>query len=289
MSTTTVTKLKLTDKLPLTCSRTGTCCQGKLVRLNPWELSKFAEAKKISVKDFIDKYCEFGGVKLRFDGALGWKNQAECSQYIPNFGCSVHTGRPLACRLFPLGRQKQGEETYYMYQGTEFPCLSGCPEVVDLPQMSVADYITGQETQIYERVQDEYLEVMQDLADLSFALLLETGLSESGDRKTIQLWEKMGNEDPELLTKRIGNEWLDILMAPELSNKLEPIEFIDKHNILLQTKAQESFGELGSLEACRDASVLMMGIALHLGRGLGADPKHLANHWIKTAKKLGSK
>ncbi|MFT7011938.1 MAG: hypothetical protein ACJAWR_001962, partial [Flavobacteriales bacterium] len=42
------TKLNLEDKLPLTCSRTGTCCHGKTVWLNPWELALISREKKIS-------------------------------------------------------------------------------------------------------------------------------------------------------------------------------------------------------------------------------------------------
>ncbi len=42
------TKLTLTDELPLTCTRSGTCCHGKTVRLNPWELAHLAEAKGLS-------------------------------------------------------------------------------------------------------------------------------------------------------------------------------------------------------------------------------------------------
>jgi len=32
----------------------------------------------------------------------------------------------------------------------------------------------------------------------------------------------------------------------------------------------------------------MMGLALHLGRGLGANSAELAEHWIKTAKEHGA-
>jgi hypothetical protein len=32
----------------------------------------------------------------------------------------------------------------------------------------------------------------------------------------------------------------------------------------------------------------MMGLALHLGRGLGANPAELAELWIKTAKEHGA-
>lgn len=283
------TKLTYTDTLPLTCSRSGTCCHDKTVRLNPWELACLAEAKELTPRAFRDCYCDFGGIILRFDGAPGWKQQPACSQYVPDFGCSVHLGRPLACRLYPLGRQRQGEELYYMYQGNEFPCMQGCPEVLDLPQLSVADYIEGQATQRFELAQDEYLELMQNLADIAFTLLLESGLPESGDRQTLRLWREMGTEEPEQLAERLGSEWIDALMLPDLIDVLnDPIAFSHQHYDLLLSKAQEPFGTLDTINDFRQASALIMGLALHLGRGLGAHPAKLAEHWIKTAKEHGA-
>jgi len=62
------TKLKLQDKLPLTCTRAGTCCHGNQVFLNPWELARLAKEKHITPKEFHDRYCNFGGILLRFNG-----------------------------------------------------------------------------------------------------------------------------------------------------------------------------------------------------------------------------
>jgi uncharacterized protein len=283
------TQLTLADNLPLTCSRSGTCCHGKSVRLNPWELACLAEAKELTPRAFRDRYCDFGGIYLRFDGAPGWKEQSACSQYVPGSGCSVHSGRPLVCRLYPLGRQRQGEDVYYIHQGSDFPCLEGCPEVVSLPTLSVGAYIDGQKTRPFERAQDAYLELMQTLADSAFVLLLESGLAESGDRKTLRLWRKMGNERPEHLAKRLGSEWIDLLMLPELNYaRKDPVAFSGQHADLLLTKAQESFGTLHKLGDISAASARMMGLALHLGRGLGANPPDLAELWIKTAKQHGA-
>ncbi len=283
------TKLSIQDTLPLTCSRTGTCCHGKLVLLNPWELVCLAREKKITPREFRDLYCEFGGIRLRFDGKVGWKELLACSQYVGNFGCSVHLGRPLSCRLYPLGRQIQSEEVHYMYLGDEFPCLEGCPEVTGLPQLTVGEYLKGQVTDKFEKAQDEYLELMQNLADIAFELLLDTGLAESGDKETLPIWRKMGNELPEQLADRIGQEWLDSLMLPEISDDLDdPILFARKHNDLLRIKAQEKFGTLQTNKEIHEASVLIMGVALHLARGIGANPEILAEHWIATAKNHGA-
>jgi Fe-S-cluster containining protein len=283
------TKLTLTDKLPLTCSRSGTCCHGKTVRLNPWELACLAEAKGLTPRAFRDRYCDFGGIQLRFDGAPGWRQQPACSQYVPDLGCSVHSGRPLACRLYPLGRQRQGEELYYLYQGSDFPCREGCPEVLDLPRLSVAAYIEAQAAKRFEAAQDEYLELMQRLADSAFAFLLESGLAESGDRQTLRLWREMGRARPEQLQDRLGPEWIDLLMIPVLPDGLhESTAFSRQHHELLLLKAQGSFDTLDNVTDLRKASELLMGLALHLGRGLGAHPAELAEHWIKTAKEHGA-
>ena len=283
------TKLRIHDTLPLSCSRTGTCCHGKLVLLNPWELVCLAREKKITAREFRDLYCECGGIRLRFDGEAGWKNQLACSQYIGNFGCSVHQGRPLSCRLYPLGRQIQSEEFHYMFQGDVFPCMEGCPEVSGLPLLTVGEYLEGQATSSFENAQDAYLDLMQNLADIAFELLLDTGLAESGDTKTLPLWRKMGGELPEVLTERIGSEWIDSLMLPEISDDLEdPVSFARQHNELLQWKVQQKFGALKTNQELHEASVLLMGVALHLARGIGANPETLAELWIATAKNHGA-
>ena len=283
------TKLGIQDKLPLTCSRKGTCCHGKLVLLNPWELAILAREKKITPMEFRDQYCDFGGIRLRFDAEARWRGQQACSQYVVGFGCSVHLGRPLACRLYPLGRQIQSEVIHYMYQGDAFPCLDGCPEVSGLPQLSVGEYLKGQQTGNFEKAQDAYLDMVEHIADIAFELLLDTSLAPSGDKNTLPLWRKMGIELPEELTARIGPEWIDCLMLPDIHDDLEdPTSFARKHYDLLQLKAQEQFGTLKANQELHEASVLIMGVALHLSRGIGADPKVLAEHWIDIAKHHGA-
>jgi len=259
-----------------------------MVRLNPWELVHLAESKGLTPRVFRDRYCEFGGILLRFDGRKGWKDLRACSQYIPNFGCSAHQGRPLACRLYPLGRQKQSDVSHYMFHGNDFPCLEGCPEVEDLPELTVAEYIAGQACENYELAQDAYLEVMQNLADGAFVLLLETGLAKSGDTQTLRMWRELGNAAPEQLATRLGTEWIERLMLPPLTQSGNPNTFAQQHYELLATQTQEAFSALKDFNALREASCVMMGLALHLGRGLGANPTSLVEHWITTAKAEGA-
>ena len=279
------TTLSTESILPLTCSRSGTCCFGKAVMLNPWELLRFSQEEKITPREFRDLYCEFGGIRLRFDGETDKKGQHACNQYIDNIGCSVHKGRPLACRLYPLGRQIQFDKANYIYEGNEFPCLTDCAEVLDVPKLSVGDYLKEQEADPFENAQDAYLSVMQNIADIAFELFFETGLSASGDTNTLKIWQDVGNESSELLAKRIGHDWIDYLMVPTIINDTEnPIAFVQQHNDLLLQKAQEEFGNLQTFQEIQEASVLMMAISLHLAKGLGADTKGISEHWIQTAK-----
>ena len=176
-----------------------------------------------------------------------------------------------------------------MYQGTEFPCLEGCPEVSGLPQLTVGEYLNEQRTELFEKAHDEYLNLIQQLADIAFELFLDTGLAESGDRETLYLWRKMGAELPDTLAASIGTDWMDSLMIPEIPDDTEdPVQFVRKHSDLLHLKAQEKFGILQTNPEFQKASVLIMGVALYLARGLGANTEILVEHWIETAKKNGA-
>ena len=285
-----ITKLSTQSVLPLTCSRSGTCCFGKEVMLNPWELLSFSREKKITPIEFRDLYCDFGGIRLTFNGKEDKKGQKSCSQYIDDFGCSVHSGRPLACRLYPLGRQIQSNKAHYIFEGKQFPCLTDCNEVLELPKLSVGDYIKGQGASLFETAQDEYLIIMQNISNIAFELLLDSGLAASGDQKTLASWREMGNELPNVLSKRIGNEWIDCLMVPEIIDDLDnPVLFAKQHNNLILLKAQEQFGSIQTIPELQEASTLLMGLALYLSRAIGADTKGISELWIETAKSYGAK
>jgi hypothetical protein len=78
-------------------------------------------------------------------------------------------------------------------------------------------------------------------------------------------------------------------MLPEIDASEDPITFAQNHNDLLLLKAQEEFGNLKTLQELHDASVLIIAVALHLSRALGADTKGISEHWITTAKKHGAR
>lgn len=283
------TPITLSDQLPLTCSRKGTCCHGNQVLLNPWEIARLANEKKCSIEDFIQEFTELGGIRLRFSGQKNEVGKSACNLYETNFGCSVHTARPLACRLFPLGRQIQHNEVQYMYQGEQFPCLNGCSEVIKLPKLTVESYLIGQETDLFEQAQDEYLEVMQNLADVAFTLLLDTHLPTEVKIETLAEWRKMGNESTDELLIRINDEWRKWLLQPSIHfDATNPISFIRQHNELLQLNAQEKFGAIQNLLEIGLASVQVMASTLYLAKSIGANPSALMELWIDIAIENGA-
>lgn len=283
------TTVALSDQLPLTCSRSGSCCHGNRVRLNPWELRQLAETKGLSVGEFQERFTSDGGIFLRFDGKANKSGRKACNLYLDDSGCSVHPARPLACRLFPLGRVIQHGEATYMHPGADFPCLSECPEVLDLPKMTVANYLSGQETVQFEQAQDAYLEVMQNLADIALTLLLDTGLIEHRELNTLKAWKQLGNAAPDLLSSKIGEDWLKRLLQPNLSmDPLDPGAFIQSHNELLLQDAQILCDRLTSMEEIFDASNHMMAMALFMAHAVGADATGLSEWWIQIATENGA-
>jgi hypothetical protein len=90
------TLLQLADKLPLTCTRKGTCCHGNQVLLNPWELRMLALEKGIAPSDFSNKFCDWGGIRLLFAGQEMNQKKA-CNLYVDNM--STKDQLSLACRV----------------------------------------------------------------------------------------------------------------------------------------------------------------------------------------------
>jgi len=271
--------------LPLTCTRQGTCCHGKLVWVNPWELSRLAQALACSVQEVIAAHgCE-GGIRLRFDGPPGWRDLPGCTFY-GGQGCRVHASRPLACRLYPLGRQRQGAQVRYLFEGPDFPCLAGCPSVTTLPVLRVDDYLHGQDVATAEAVADAYLEVVQDLAEGAFVLVVDSGLAASGYQGLMARWQGISGLSGDDRARSIPPELRQMLLDPQLA-ALPDEAFVAAHAARLQDLAQERFGGLTARSDLADASCAMLAAALHLGASLGVDLPALAQRWFTTARDHG--
>jgi Fe-S-cluster containining protein len=268
--------------LPLTCTRSGTCCHGKDISLTPAELARLARANGMSASAFRAAHTSAGGTRLRMSGPAGWRGMAACSQYDPQHGCRVHPARPLACRLYPLGRERAGERERFFHEGERFPCLDGCPEVTSLPRLTVADYLRGQEIVELCQVRDAYLEIAQDLAEGAFVLVFDSGLAESGDGDWRQRWQAVADGGPEAWIVALGSEWHDLITVPELGAVSER-DWIQAHARLLQSQAQERLASLSDQAQLGAASATLLAGAVLLLHGVGADSPAIARAWLVKA------
>jgi Fe-S-cluster containining protein len=81
------------------CNACGLCCHNKVITLSPYDLIRLARAAGVSTREAISRFTIRRGSILKFsdDGA--------CSA-LEGTRCGVHRGRPLACRLYPLGIER---------------------------------------------------------------------------------------------------------------------------------------------------------------------------------------
>jgi uncharacterized protein len=274
------------DRLPLTCTRSGTCCHGKEVWLNPWDLSELARAHGITVHDCRRRFTVDGGIRLRFDGPAGWKDLPACSQYDAALGCRVHAHRPLPCRLYPLGRQRRRDRVEYLHDGAAFPCLEGCPGVQSLPSLTVREYLAGQRIDDGAAAADGYLELAQDLAEGAFVLVFDSGLAASGCVGLLARWRQLAGRDARARAEEIPPTWLDRLQVPDLDHG-EGRVFVAEHGAALQAACQSGFSTLSDPRELADASVVMLAMALHLSQSIGGDAGEFGRVWCGTAEANG--
>jgi uncharacterized protein len=120
--------------------------------VNPYELARLSRKLGRSTSDVIDNYTVDGGT------ALATRADSACVFLGPE-GCTVHSDRPLACRLYPLGRIVQAD-------GSEaFVELAPDPETEGLygEDGTMGAYIESQGVAPYIAAADRYYAVLRRL------------------------------------------------------------------------------------------------------------------------------
>jgi len=85
------------------CGCCGLCCRDKVITLAPYDVMRMAAAAGLSTAETIARYTLRRGSLLRFDvdGACVARRGGLCG---------IHSGRPLPCRLYPLGLERSRED-----------------------------------------------------------------------------------------------------------------------------------------------------------------------------------
>ncbi len=90
------------------CNGCGLCCHDKVITLSPFDVLQLARAAGVSTREAIKRFTIRRGSILKFtDGGA-------CVA-LEGARCGVHRGRPLACRLYPLGIERieeSGDEKF---------------------------------------------------------------------------------------------------------------------------------------------------------------------------------
>jgi Fe-S-cluster containining protein len=82
------------------CNACGLCCHDKVITLSPYDVLRLARAAGVSTREAIDRFTIRRGSILKFtDGGA--------CKALDGARCGVHRGRPLACRLYPLGIERR--------------------------------------------------------------------------------------------------------------------------------------------------------------------------------------
>jgi uncharacterized protein len=94
------------------CNACGLCCHHKVITLSPYDVLRLARAAGVSTREAIDRFTIRRGSILKFTDGGG------CAA-LEGARCGVHPGRPLACRLYPLGIEfieNTGAEKFVMLE-----------------------------------------------------------------------------------------------------------------------------------------------------------------------------
>lgn len=280
-----VVPVGLQERLPLTCTRLGTCCFGKAVWVNPWEVACLAQALGVPVPQVQTQFLTDGGIRLASGTRRDAHGQRACALYAPDRGCTAHAGRPLACRLYPLARLRVGGEVAYGHDGPAFPCLAGCPSVTTLPARTVAAYLAEQAVGPGETVADQYLELVQDLGEAAFVLAIDSGLAASGFPLRAR-WTAVAAASHAERHAQLPPPLAQALLAPPL-DPADGAGFVDGHAGVVQEVAQAHVGRLSDREAIAAASTFMLAAALHLAAALNVDRAALMARWLAVAAEAG--
>jgi uncharacterized protein len=81
------------------CFQCGLCCHDKVITLSPYDVLRIARAVGVSTAEAVRRFTMRRGslLRVRLDGGCVALEEARCT---------IHRGRPLVCRLYPLGIER---------------------------------------------------------------------------------------------------------------------------------------------------------------------------------------
>ncbi|MBN1611688.1 MAG: YkgJ family cysteine cluster protein [Polyangiaceae bacterium] len=140
------------------CRRCSRCCSGKRIPLDPYEVARIAEQLGLRTTETLERYTTNGGALLAV------REEGECV-FLGATGCAIHPARPLACRLYPLGRRVTPADEERFAAVVPDPGCEGDTGGAG----TVQDYLEQQQAEPFVVAADRYRAVLEKLV----AALLE--------------------------------------------------------------------------------------------------------------------
>jgi len=85
------------------CNACGRCCHDKVIVLSPFDVLRIAGAAGVTTSEAISRFT------IRRGSILKFREDGDCVA-LDGLRCGVHRGRPLACRLYPLGIERNNAQ-----------------------------------------------------------------------------------------------------------------------------------------------------------------------------------
>jgi len=141
------------------CNACGRCCHNQVITLSPYDVIQLARAAHLSTTEAITRFTLRRGSLLRFE------SDGRCAA-LDGSRCKLHSGRPLACRVYPLGIERRGSRLSLV----ELEPAAGSAGVYGTAS-SVADFLESQGVAPYLSAVERYRTLITPMRSRIAALL----------------------------------------------------------------------------------------------------------------------
>ncbi len=256
--------ISLSAELHLECVRGGGCCHGHRIQVTPWEIACLARQLGMPVIAFRDRHTADGATFLLPDGALDGRGLKGCGLFRAGVGCTAHAARPLACRMYPLGRRLIAGRVVYHHPGRQHGCYAICPDIESRPPRVVGEWLAEQGVHRGEAAHDAYGRLANGLLRQAVALIPD----HQGRGDLVVEMRRRAALAPGARAALLSPFWYNLVTAPPLDQVVdEPETFVYAHAERLLTAVADG---MAGKEA--SAAVLLATIGKQLALVVGTQP-----------------
>jgi uncharacterized protein len=128
------------------CHRCLMCCHHRYVRVNPYEIARLARNRGLTTSEFRAGWTVDG------EGSVLTQSGNGACALLGSDGCTVYADRPLACRLYPLGRHVGADGVESFCRVEAHPQSRGA----FTGSGTIGEFLATQEVEPFIRAADDY-------------------------------------------------------------------------------------------------------------------------------------